>query len=101
MVPILVNAFGVFFMRQYIISLPDELIEAARVDGAGELTIFFRVVFASLQTGPRWSGNIGGAWLPGVNIFGRSWLAPARICLPCLLDLHYSKRIIGHHIIGY
>ena len=41
-VPILVNAFGVFFMRQYIISLPDELIEAARVDGAGELTIFFR-----------------------------------------------------------
>jgi multiple sugar transport system permease protein len=42
--PWLANALGVFLMRQYIIGLPDELLEAARIDGAGEYTIFFRVV---------------------------------------------------------
>jgi ABC-type glycerol-3-phosphate transport system permease component len=31
-------------MRQYLLSLPDELIEAARVDGAGEFRIFWRIV---------------------------------------------------------
>jgi multiple sugar transport system permease protein len=36
--------FGVFLMRQFIMGLPDELIDAARVDGAGEVRIFFRVI---------------------------------------------------------
>ncbi|MEV0157427.1 carbohydrate ABC transporter permease [Micromonospora sp. NPDC050686] len=42
--PFLVGAFGVFLMRQFLQSIPDELIEAARVDGAGEFRIFWRVV---------------------------------------------------------
>jgi ABC-type glycerol-3-phosphate transport system permease component len=42
--PLLVNAFSVFFMRQYILSLPNDLIDAARMDGAGELRIFVSVV---------------------------------------------------------
>jgi multiple sugar transport system permease protein len=42
--PFLAGAFGVFLMRQFILSIPDELIEAARVDGAGELRIFVRIV---------------------------------------------------------
>jgi multiple sugar transport system permease protein len=42
--PFLAGAFGAFLMRQFIIGLPDELLEAARVDGAGEYTIFFRIV---------------------------------------------------------
>ena len=37
-------AFGGFLMRQYILGLPDELLDAARVDGAGEDRIFFRVI---------------------------------------------------------
>ena len=36
--------FGVFLMRQYISGLPDELIEAARIDGAGEFRIFAQVI---------------------------------------------------------
>jgi multiple sugar transport system permease protein len=36
--------FGVFLMRQFISGLPDELIHAARVDGAGELRIFARII---------------------------------------------------------
>jgi multiple sugar transport system permease protein len=42
--PFLAGPFGVFLMRQYLLSIPDDLIEAARVDGAGELRIFARIV---------------------------------------------------------
>jgi multiple sugar transport system permease protein len=42
--PLLVDAFGVFLMRQAIISVPSDYIEAARIDGAGEMRILWRVV---------------------------------------------------------
>ncbi|CAM4044468.1 carbohydrate ABC transporter permease [Kibdelosporangium persicum] len=42
--PYLVQPVGVFLMRQFIGELPDELIDAARVDGAGEARIFARIV---------------------------------------------------------
>lgn len=42
--PFLVTPFGVFLMRQFILGLPDELIAAARVDGAGEIRIFVNVI---------------------------------------------------------
>lgn len=43
--PTLVTAFGVFFMRQYLAeALPDELIEAGRVDGASHFRIFWSIV---------------------------------------------------------
>lgn len=47
-IPGMMNAFGVFMMRQYAAELPDELIEAARVDGAGEFPIFLRIVLPLL-----------------------------------------------------
>ncbi len=42
--PFLAGPFGVFLMRQFILGIPDELIDAARVDGASELRIFLQVV---------------------------------------------------------
>jgi cellobiose transport system permease protein len=43
--PSLVTAFGVFFMRQYLVqALPDELLEAGRVDGASTIRIFWSIV---------------------------------------------------------
>lgn len=42
--PTLANAQAVFLMRQFIEGLPDELFEAARIDGAGEFRIFLRIV---------------------------------------------------------
>lgn len=38
------SAFGIFLSRQFILAIPRELIEAARVDGAGNLRIFWSVV---------------------------------------------------------
>ena len=43
-VPFLVGAGGVFLLRQFLLDIPDELLEAARIDGAGEFRIFFRIV---------------------------------------------------------
>jgi multiple sugar transport system permease protein len=43
-VPWLVSPIGIFLMKQYIDGLPTDLEDAARVDGAGELSIFIRVV---------------------------------------------------------
>ncbi|MGW7751516.1 carbohydrate ABC transporter permease [Streptomyces violaceusniger] len=49
-VPTLVSAFGVFFMRQYLTqALPTELIEAARMDGASSLRIIWHVVFPAAR----------------------------------------------------
>ncbi|MEU1788412.1 carbohydrate ABC transporter permease [Streptomyces sparsogenes] len=42
--PFAASAFGVFLMRQFMQSIPDELLEAARIDGAGEWYIFWRIV---------------------------------------------------------
>jgi multiple sugar transport system permease protein len=43
-VPTAASAFGVFFLRQFFLSLPVELEESARIDGAGPFTIFTRIV---------------------------------------------------------
>jgi multiple sugar transport system permease protein len=42
--PYLAQAFGVFLMRQFIQSIPDDLLEAARIDAASELRIFAQIV---------------------------------------------------------
>ena len=48
-VPALATIFGIFLVRQSARSIPDELLEAARIDGAGELSIFLRVVVPLLK----------------------------------------------------
>jgi len=47
-VPNLANAFGIFLMRQFIKGVPDDLIDAARIDGASELRIVFSIVAPSV-----------------------------------------------------
>lgn len=47
--PGLANAFGIFLMRQNMLSFPASLIEAARIDGYGEVLIFFKVVMPNMK----------------------------------------------------
>lgn len=42
--PVMVSGFGIFMMKQDISALPDELLEAARIDGANEFSIFHKIV---------------------------------------------------------
>ena len=48
--PTIASAFLVFFFRQNFKSVPKEMIEAARIDGAGEFTIFFKVVLPPMKS---------------------------------------------------
>ena len=47
--PGMAGVFGIYLVRQYARSLPDALLEAARLDGAGELRIFFLIVLPMLE----------------------------------------------------
>ena len=50
-IPGAANAFGIFFMRQYIMSVSNDLMDAARIDGAGEFTIFWRIILPIVAPG--------------------------------------------------
>lgn len=41
--PWLMSAFGIFLMRQFMLGIPDELLDAARIDGASEFRIFWQI----------------------------------------------------------
>ncbi len=47
--PGLAGAFGIFLMRQNMLSFPTSLVEAARIDGYGEVGIFFKVVMPNMK----------------------------------------------------
>ena len=47
--PALTNAFGVFLLRQFFMSVPDDLIDAARIDGANPFQIYWRVALPIIR----------------------------------------------------
>jgi multiple sugar transport system permease protein len=49
LIPSMAGIFGIFLVRQYARSVPDALIEAARIDGASESRIFFQIVLPLLK----------------------------------------------------
>lgn len=50
--PALGGSFGVFLVMQFIGAFPDDVLEAARIDGCRELSVFFRIVFPAVK--PAW-----------------------------------------------
>jgi multiple sugar transport system permease protein len=62
--PIMLTAFAVFLMRQSILTVPDDYLDSARIDGAGELRIFFSIVFPSVKP---------AAVTLGILVFRESW----------------------------
>ena len=49
LIVLILNAFGVFLIRQFMASVPDELIEAAKVDGCPEYKIFIQIVIPLIK----------------------------------------------------
>jgi len=47
-IPSMVDAFGIFLMRQFVESLPSELLDAGRIDGASEFGIYWRIVLPQM-----------------------------------------------------
>ena len=63
-VPGLMNAFGIILFRQYFKSIPQDLIDAARLDGCGEFGIIFRVM---------WPNSVPAIITVGILTFMASW----------------------------
>lgn len=63
-IPGAANAFGIFFFRQYISSISDELLDAGRIDGASEFGIFWRIILPIISPGMTSLGLLFfmGAW---------------------------------------
>jgi len=86
-IPGAANAFGIFFMRQYMESMPDEMLDAARVDGASEFGIFLRMVLPT---------SVPGLVSLGIIFFMSSWnnflwptavlRSPAQQTVPLMLN---------------
>jgi multiple sugar transport system permease protein len=47
-VPSMASIFGIFLIRQYALAIPDDLLDAARIDGAGELRIYRSIVLPAI-----------------------------------------------------
>ncbi|CAN5768975.1 carbohydrate ABC transporter permease [soil metagenome] len=62
--PFAAGPFGVFLMRQFMLGVPDELLDAARVDGANEFTVFFRIALPLV---------VPGLAALGIFIFQATW----------------------------
>ncbi|HNT74076.1 MAG TPA: carbohydrate ABC transporter permease [Anaerolineae bacterium] len=45
------NAFGIFLMRQFMLNIPTEMLEAARMDGANEFELFYKIVLPNAKAG--------------------------------------------------
>jgi multiple sugar transport system permease protein len=63
-VPYLMNALGIIMFRQYFKSIPQDLIDAARLDGCGELKIIFKIL---------WPNSIPALVTIGIITFMASW----------------------------
>jgi len=63
-VPGLASAYGIFLMRQFMVTVPDELLDAARIDGASEPMIYWRIVIPLVKPALATLGTFTfiGAW---------------------------------------
>ncbi len=62
--PYMMNAFGIIMFRQFFLSIPQDLIDAARIDGCGDLQILFRIL---------WPNSIPALVTVGIITFMNSW----------------------------
>ncbi len=90
-VPTLTSVFGLFLIRQYMLGVPDEMLEAARIDGATQWQVFWRIMmpvsapilgaFAILHFLGVWN-----AYLWPLLVANDSHVQPIMVTLPNLTD---------------
>ena len=72
-VPFMASAFSIFLLRQFFAQIPNELLESARIDGAGHLRSLFSIVTPAFGGSPvhRWRSSRSSG--PGTLSSGPSW----------------------------
>ncbi|MDR3249147.1 MAG: carbohydrate ABC transporter permease, partial [Treponema sp.] len=96
--PGIANVFSLFLMRQFMLTIPDSLIEAARIDGAGDFFIFRRIILpistpssgalAILQFLSKWNELI----MPRIMLT-KQQLMPIMVILPTLNEMEYARAV--------
>ncbi|GHV64226.1 sn-glycerol-3-phosphate transport system permease protein UgpE [Spirochaetia bacterium] len=96
--PGIANVFSMFLMRQYMLTIPDSLIEAARIDGAGDFFTFRCIILpistpaigalAILQFLSKWNELI----MPRITLTKQE-LMPIMLILPTLNELDYARAV--------
>lgn len=96
--PGIANVFALFLMRQYMLTIPDSLIEAARIDGAGDLMVFRKIILpisspaigalAILQFLSKWNELL----FPRIMLT-RKELMPIMVILPTLNEVDSARSV--------
>ncbi len=96
--PGIANVFALFLLRQYMVSIPDSLIEAARIDGAKDFKIFYRIIIpvsapsigaiAILQFLSKWNEIL----FPKIMLT-KQQLMPIMLILPTLNELDSARSV--------
>ncbi|HMA92512.1 MAG TPA: carbohydrate ABC transporter permease, partial [Polyangiaceae bacterium] len=92
MLPSLVTAYGIFLFRQACMSIPNELIEAGRIDGCGEFGIYFRLVMPLVRPMSAafclvsFLGNWNSFFTPNVFLHSQD-----KLTLPVVLNLYVAQ----------
>ena len=83
--PAMAGSFGVFLLQQFLQTIPNEMIEAARIDGASEISIFFRIVMPMLK--PAWMTVVIFTFISTWNITGTQFIYSENMkMLPAMLS---------------
>jgi ABC-type glycerol-3-phosphate transport system permease component len=97
-IPGIANVFSLFLLRQYMVSIPDSLIEAARIDGAKDFKIFYKIIIpvstpsigalAILQFLSKWNEIL----FPKIMLTKQE-LMPIMLILPTLNELDSARSV--------
>ncbi|MBE6727044.1 MAG: carbohydrate ABC transporter permease [Ruminococcaceae bacterium] len=83
--PAMAGSFGVFLLQQFLETVPNELIESGRIDGAGELSIFFRLIMPMIK--PAWMTVVIFTFISTWNINGVQFIYSENMkMLPAMLS---------------
>ncbi len=83
--PAMAGSFGVFLIQQFLETVPDEMIEAGRIDGASEFSIYFRLVMPMLK--PAWMTIVIFTFISTWNINGVQFIySESMKMLPAMLS---------------
>ncbi len=90
-IPYLANAWYIFLLRNYIQSIPDEMHESAKIDGAGEYTIFFRIILQLMTPALATVGLFTALlywndWWLGLMLIDKQELQPLQLLLRTIVS---------------
>lgn len=98
-IPAAIDAFGIFLFRQFSLSIPNELLDAARVDGASEFRIFHTIVLPELGPALATFGMLTFMFNWNAYLWPLIVLTEERVrTLPIILTWYSTQNTVQYHL---